>query len=178
MAELFGIKTARTVLRDAVKKYRWEVVITDPPPIVYPFLIPLLLRARAVTLPGIQDRPFMTHFGPYEFQHPGKRTYSHSLTIRFEEGHNFPSWPGLDLWSRTIFDESYGNTMPGKYTTHMWIRLLGQTAEGIELTQAAHVYNAWLMSVGDVQLDYESPDALVFDATFSYDFWRWEPWPF
>lgn len=178
MAELLGIQTARTFNRDAVKSYRWEVVFTDPPAVVIPFILNMHFRIRATRLPGIENTPFVTHYGPYSMQHPGKRSYPRQHTVTFEEGHSTPVWPGIDLWSRYIFSELTAKGVTGGHGTHMWIRLLGQEAEGIEFVEAAHLYNVWPVRVSEPNLSYESPELLTFEVTFSYDFWSYEPWPF
>lgn len=178
MAEVLRIATARSFLRDAVKAYRWEVIFTNPPAVVLPFILNMHFRIRSSMLPGIGNTPYQTHLGPYTMQHPGKRKYSHQHRVTFEEGHTTPVWPGIDLWNRYIFDENFAAGNNQGVGTHMWMRLLGQEAEGIELVQAAHLFNVWPESVGDIRLAYDSEELVNFEVQFSYDWWRWEPWPF
>lgn len=178
MAEVLGIQTARAFNRDAVKLYRWEAIFTDPPAVVTAFLLNMHYRIRAVTLPGIENTPYKTHYGPWTMQHPGKRVYTNQISVTFEEGHSTPVWPGIDQWNRYIFSEIRAAGALGNQGTHVWIRLLGQEAEGIEFVQAAHLYNVWPLRVSEPKLSYDSPEILTFDVTFSFDFWIWEPWPF
>lgn len=178
---LFPIRAVRAHLGEPLKQYSWEVVIPDPPPLSLVLTYGLSIRARTAYIPGVDNQTFRTHFGPFEFIHPGKKSYPREMLIRFEEGYNWPVLPALRFWHDSIFDESSGRSFSERInTSNIWLRLLGSKPEdpGFQLTQAIHLYNAFPSRIADSTIQYESSEPVFFDVSFAYDYWRWELWPF
>ena len=175
------VKVARNLLGEPLKQYSWEVVIPDPPALLIPVTLGFSIRARGASIPGSGNEAFQTRWGPFTYNHTGKRTYPRRLGLRFEEGYKFPILPMLAFWNDLIFSESTGVGFPQKnLTSNMWIRLLGPEMEptGIQPTSTIHVYSAFPVEVPDSPLDYASPTQVFYDVTFAYDYWRYELWPF
>ena len=63
---------------------------------------------------------------------------------------------------------------------NIWVRLLGPKMEpsGFQLTQAIHLYGAFPLNTPDSPLDYSTGSQVFIDVSFTYDYWRYELWPF
>jgi len=167
-------------LGESLKKYTWEIVVTDPPSVALALAYGLILRARSTSIPGISVEPHLLSHGPFQFQIPGRKTYPRSLGVRFEEGYSWPVLPLFASWFGSIQSETQGGSLPAAaLRSNIWLRLLGPKMEQTpQLTQAIHVYNAFPVSVNDSSLDYADPGLVMFDVSFGYDYWRYEIWPF
>lgn len=177
---LFPITTARGLTGQPVMAYNWEVVIPDPPSVVSPYVESMSLKARSVVIPGVEDQGYDTHFGPFVFTHPGRKTYPRRLAMRFEETYVKPVIEALKLWQQQVFDEEAGAGVDeGALKANLWVRLLGPDPEGKQAIEGAiHVYDVFPINVADVTLGYDS-DAQIFVAVImAYNVWRWEAWPF
>lgn len=178
---------ALTVIGDArrlgepLKKYAWEVVISDPPVGIALAFVPVMsLRARATSIPGVEIETITTAFGPFQYEIPGRKKYPRRMAIRFEEGYNWPLLPAFVSWMNAGQNETTGaGRRAAALRSNIWLRLLGPGQGRVpQFTQAIHAYNCMPVSVSDSPLDYSASDFVHYDVTFSYDYWRWEAWPF
>ncbi len=178
---MFEISEARQ-LGKPLLTYQWEILFPDPPIVLLPYTTWFSFRARAATLPGVSNEVFQTKFGPYTFQHAGKKAYSHQLTMRFEEGKNKSVAPLLYLWNMLIMNEVTGGGLPqeslllgANLLSDMFLRL---TDESNDLIFSYQIHNCFPMRVADVTLDYETANSVMLDVTWSYDWWGMVAFPF
>jgi hypothetical protein len=168
-------------LGEPIKKYAWEIVISDPPIGLALAFVPIMsLRARGTSIPGVEVETITTSFGPFQYEIPGRKKYSRRLAIRFEEGYNWPILPAFMAWMDAVQNETQGEGQrAGTLRSNIWLRLLGPKAgDDVQFTQAIHAYNCTPINIADSPLDYAASDLVHYDVTFSYDYWRWEAWPF
>jgi len=177
-----SLATIRQVraLGEPLKKYTWEILIPDPPSVALALAFGLTLRARSTSIPGINVETHLLSHGPFQFQIRGRKGYSRQLSVRFEEGYNWPVLPLFASWFGSVQSETKGGGLPeSSLRSQMWIRFLGPKLEHApQFTQAIHVYNACPTSINESPLDYSDAGIVLFDVTFGYDYWRWEAWPF
>lgn len=181
MGSLFPISSARGLLGQPIAAYNWEIVFPELPAAVAKYAESLSVKARSVSIPGVQGEGSETNFGPFVFSHPGKKTYPRKLSMTFEEAYSNPVVEALKLWAQLIFDEESGaGAEEEALKSDVWIRLLGPDPEGDpqSFDGAIHVYNAFPVSVPDTSLDYSSDAAIMVSVTMAYNLWRWESWPF
>lgn len=177
---LFPITRARGLIGQPILAYNWEVVIPNLPSAVSQYAESLSVKARSISMPGVDNAGYETHFGPFVFSHPGKKTYPRRMNITFEEGYSNPVVEAMKLWMQQVFDEQAGAGMSeALLKSDLWIRLLGPGGEGgAEMDGAIHVYEAFPMNVSDTNLDYSSESQIMLSVTMAYNVWRWESWPF
>ena len=177
---LFPITTARGLTGQPVMAYNWEVVIPDPPSVVSPYVEHMSVKARSVVVPGVEGQGYDTHFGPFVFAHPGRKTYPRRLDIRFEETYVKPIIEALKLWKQLVFDEEAGAGVDeGALKANLWIRLLGPNPEGEQAIEGAvHVYDVFPINVANITLGYDNDAQIFVNVTMAYNIWRWESWPF
>lgn len=178
---LIPISRARGLLGQPVMEFNWEVVIPDPPPVISQYIESLSVKARGAMLPGVQQQGKDTHFGPFVFAHPGKKTYPKLLNMRFEESYTRPVLEALKIWADQSFDEEAGAGAPEDANkSNMWIRILGPNPEATVqgFTNAMHLYNVFPRNVTDASVNYQGESQLFINAVMAYNVWRWEPWPF
>jgi hypothetical protein len=175
---LFPISSARRLLGQPLLGFNWELIVTDPPLAVQPYLERLATRVRVAAVPGRGGQVFDTHYGPYVFTHNGKRTYPRRIALQFDESYEQQVMPVMDLWSRAAFDEESATSEPeSSVKANLWLRFIGPDSED-DFTEAVHMYGAHPAIEADSPLGYNQEAMVVRSVTFAYDWWRWEPWPF
>lgn len=175
---LFPITVARGLIGQPLMVYSWEVVIPNLPASLGAFSRSLSLKARAVTIPGQQNAEYATHFGPFVFSHPGKKSYPRKINVTFEETYENLVIDAMKRWSRLVFDESTGRGEPEQaQKSDLWLRFLGPNPEGRGIANAIHAYDVFPVTMPDAMVDYRNDGQLFVDVTFAYNVWEWEPWP-
>jgi len=177
---LMPISQARKLLGEPAKQTSWELLIPNPPPSAAPFILGVTLRVRSTVIPGFGITPYVTTSGPYEFRHPGKKTFPSPFPLRFEEGHKFPVRPVFNMWAENAQSELAGTALEEHWLgSDVWLRLLSERPEEtVQLVHSYHFINAWPEKVENAPVSYDSEGLVFFDVQMAYDFWRWEPWPF
>jgi len=176
---LFPISSARGILGQPVPVYNWEVVIPDPPAALSQDVEGMSIKARDVAVPAVTGEGYDTRFGPFTFTHPGRKSYSRSVGLRFEESYNRPMIRAMKLWMQHIFDEEAGaGIQEGQLKANMWIRLLGPDSENEGQAGAIHVYEVFPKGIQDTPLSYAGDGQVFVSVDMGFNVWRWEAWPF
>ena len=156
-------------LNNPARLYLWEVLFTNP--IGGGDAESLELRCQTATLPGRSVGEILIPFkATAGIKVPGKLVMSHNWTATFVEGIDKAVFTALQAWSQTITNARTGvGGLDTLIKSNIYLRL--QDVEGNVFLKIKLV-GCYLQAVDDVPLAFEAEGVIMFNATFSYDFWE------
>jgi hypothetical protein len=168
MAEM-GIDALRTNLTNPARDFLWDVLI--PVPVGNGDFSTFQLRAQSSNIPGRSNEAIAIPYkGTAGIVVAGKLTYSHEWACTFIEGEDKKVFDAVHSWQQDITNNISGIGVGDPfYKTDVYITLLetsGDTFMKIKMK------GAWIKTVADVPLAYESNNTIKYSVTFAYDSWE------
>lgn len=144
--------------------YEWEVEINGPST---GGLDNLLAYAQSTSLPEESVETFEINHKSEKTVHAGRVASDRSFTINFFDDENLTVYRYINNWIELIKNSATGGGVDRTlYGANIIIRQLGADSETVT---AEHTFVlSFPSSRGEVELNYDSSEAMTFDATFSY----------
>lgn len=140
------------------------------------------LRARSFSLPSRGNDVIESNFGGMKQYFPGKPTFGSTIQVKFEETESQKVQKFLYTWQQYLFDIRKGHSTYNRKRSTQGaqgiceaITITSFGADGDELPNKYFLQNAWLKDVEEVTIDYSQSEAIVYNATFQFDFWTFGP---
>ena len=162
---LMGQDSLKSNLSLPQRNYLFDVLI--PVPVGDGDFNTLQVRARSAQVPSRSNEVITI---PYKqtagIVVAGKDHLEHTWTCQFMEAEDQRIWSAISTWQQTIFDNVAGISN-GDYQTDVYLNM-GATSG--QPTMNLKLKNAWISNYGPVALSYEQNGIVVYDVTFSYDY--------
>ena len=134
----------------------------------------LTVKARTCVIPGRSTEVIESWFMGSKQVFPAKTTYTNEVSIKFEEFQDGGTHSLLKKWQDAIYDIKTGTRISNKkkdYSADVIVSMMG--TDGILIGEPIVFKTAWIKSVGEPSLSYESGSAISFECTFAYDRWKY-----
>lgn len=156
-------------LSDLAKTYLWEVIIVNP--VGGGDAETLELRCQSAVIPGRSVGEILVPFkATAGIKYPGKLTMSHAFPVTFVEGLDKKVFDALHAWNQAIVNDRLGTGGPDStIKTNIHLRLLNP--QGTVFAKIKLV-GCYVQAIDDVPLAYEAEGNVVYNVTFSYDYWE------
>ncbi len=160
-------------LGDLQKTYMWELYI---PAIAGIITDDMLVRVRNAQIPGRTIEQITSFFMGTKQKFPGKTTFEDTFPTVFEEFEDGKVRKALHAWMEAIYkydaqadDGGAASGDKSEITGDITLRLLSTQGEKIGDIK---FFNCWPTGIAPVDLSYESGEAIKYNVTWSFDFWR------
>ena len=156
-------------ISNPAKTYLWEVLFADV--IGGGNRDHLEIRAQSTSIPGRSFGDILVPFkGTAGIKFPGKVIMTHSWPAVFLEGNDREVWDALYAWMQAIQNVRTGLGGPDSLIkADVYLRLLDQSGA---VTSKIKLVGAYPQAVDEVPLSYDDESNIMYNATFSYDYWE------
>ena len=141
----------------------------------------ITLRCRSVSIPSRGNSSIESNWMGMKQFFQGKPEFGNTLSVNLEETEDQFLTRVFYQWHQQIFDiesgggkslqVSAGNASRKRELSTKLI-LAMYRYDGILMGNQVVFYNAWPQNVGDVSMSYDSNDAVKYDVTFQFDYWK------
>jgi hypothetical protein len=133
------------------------------------------LRVKNISLPSRSIEPIDTWFYGFKQSIPGRTTFSNQINLSLEENEDQDILKSIYDWLEKIqgvdpLDLFATLSSVKRYTKNMIIKLL--KFNGQSTKYFIELKNVYPLSINELNLDFNSNDAIRFDVSFNYDYWR------
>jgi len=180
MAQNFHIIGRTGHLPDVQRNNLWELDI-DTPKCISPSVwnaSEMILKARKAKIPSKDVSDITTDFMGMKQHYAGDaKDLESTLEVDFQEFEDQNVRKALFAWSEAIWQvqnskqDSAGHSSAAskkEYSTTITMTLYKNNSEKAGVVK---FYNAWLKTIGAVDLGYDSTDSIKYSATFVYDYY-------
>jgi len=156
-------------ISNPAKVYLWDVVLSS--------IVGggnrdhLEIRAQSTAIPGRSVGEILVPFkGTAGIKFPGKLTMTHTWPAVFIEGNDQEVFDAIYGWMQSIQNARTGIGGPDSIIkADIYLRLLDQQDN---VTKKFKLVGCYPQAVDDVPLAYDDEGNILYNVTFSYDFWE------
>jgi len=164
-----SVDSLKNNLTNPARVYLWDIII--PSPKGGGDGNSLELRCQSTMIPGRSVGEIKVPYkGTPGIKFPGKATMSQKWTATFVEGLDKKIFAALTGWAQATINARTGIGLPDvmlKSDIYLWcLKSDGKPWLKIKLV------GCYVESVEDVPLTYDTEAIVVFNTTFSYDYWE------
>jgi hypothetical protein len=171
--------------RDIVRTYQFDLIFPQIDKVCTSFKDPqdLLVRCKSAVIPSRGNEIIETNlYGMKQF-FPSKPTFGHVLNVTIEEWSDQKSLKAIDEWQNLIFQTDPNGPNAGASQVSQKRQGTGKSFaldgfitqydyNGIQLGQRIQFVNAFPTQRDDVQLSYNSSEAIMYNVSFQFDYWK------
>lgn len=128
----------------------------------------LRFLAKSVTVPQQSVEVIKTHYMGKPIHYSGMDNSSHSITMTFWDNEQLAVYRYLTEWMQTI-NQSYTGRAVGKKNYGRTIKIALRDSHDLVDTYNIELFNAFVVDIGDIPLNYETSDAIEITATFMFE---------
>lgn len=156
-------------LSNAARVYWWDVVFTGLPG--GGNRSHLEVRAQSTAIPGRSFGEILVPFkGSPGIKFPGKLTMTHIWPAVFVEGLDQAVFDAIYGWKQLIQNARSGiGSLDSVIKTDIYLRLQNTSDSVIKKFK---LVGAYPQAMDEVPLSYDDEGVLMYNITFSYDFWE------
>lgn len=144
--------------------YEWEVEILGPST---GGETALTTHAQSVTIPEVSSEVIELNFKSDKTSHAGRNASPRTTTVTFFDDEDLTVYRFLKNWKSLINNESTGGGVNRPaYVANIVIRQFARNSEDVVANHT--LIGAWLTTVGDVSLNYDSSEVMTVEATFNF----------
>ena len=180
MAQNFHIIGRTANLPDVQRNNLWEMNIATPKCISQSVwnADEMLLKVQSAKIPGKEVSDLTYNFMGMKQHYSGDaKEIDTTLSVTFQEFEDQKVRKALYAWSEAIWqiqnakdDNSGHSTAESKkdYSTTIIMTLYKNNSE---IAGKVKFYNAWLKTINETELNYDSAESIKYSATFVYDYY-------
>jgi hypothetical protein len=137
----------------------------------------LVVRTKTAQIPGRGNEDLQVHFMGMLVNYAGKPTFSHKLNVTVDETEDQIVLKALTAWRQRIFDVDPNSATAGYSQA---VNKAGYTApitlkqykyNGQQYENDLVFYNSYISNVDDVGLDMAGNGKVMYNVTFTWDYW-------
>jgi len=155
-------------ISNPAKTFLWDVVI--PNPIGGGDAESLEVRCQSTVIPGRSVGEILVPYkGTAGIKFPGKLTMSHSWVAVFIEGIDKKVFDTIYAWKQTVVNARTGVGGPdADIKSDIYLRLLDQQGN---VFMKLKLVGCYPQAVDDVPIAYDDEANVMYNVTWSYDYW-------
>lgn len=137
----------------------------------------LAIKCQTASIPGSSIEPMEMALHGQVLRFPGRKIYPGTMSCTFVEESNMGTQRVLRTWMEKIKSSDTSKSSGYKRDVAVQARLNVYDTTNT-LKDEIDIFGLWLSELSDIQLDGQSSQIMLVQATFTYDTWRSNNHPF